>query len=189
VWDRIATAIEGTAPELDLRLPDRRVVPLRAAGRRTISARAAAMVAAAAALLVGLLGVGLVRQDERLDDLRALVAADALDRAAADAQNDPDARLARLESDDGGRRATAAVLPDGTGYLVARDLPALDDDRTYQLWGVTPDDVISLGVLGPDVDVAPFTAHGDVEQLVLTDEVAGGVEKSDQPPALAGELA
>jgi anti-sigma factor RsiW len=191
VWNRIAAVIEGDAPDMPLALPrgDGAVVPLRRSpAPGSFSRRAVAAMAAAAAVVVALLGVGLVRQDQRLDDLQVAMSADALERAAVAAQADPEALVARMESDDGDVHATAAVLPDGKGYLVGRNLPVLDVDRTYQLWGVTPDDVISLGVLGPQVDVAGFAAHGDVKSLVITEEVAGGVVSSEQPPALQGEL-
>ena len=39
---------------------------------------------------------------------------------------------------DGYRNAEAVVLPDGTGYLVKSNLPALAKERTYQLWFVRP---------------------------------------------------
>ena len=80
------------------------------------------------------------------------------------------------------------MLPAGTGFLSAGDLPELPDTETYQLWGVYgDDDVISLGVLGNRPDQA-FTADDDVMALVITREQAGGVPQSVTGAVLVGEL-
>ena len=78
------------------------------------------------------------------------------------------------------------MLPDGTGYLERSDLPSLADDRTYQLWGIDGDTVVSLGVLGPSVEPSAFKFVGNPESLAITDEVAGGVGQSKHQPVVAG---
>ena len=51
--------------------------------------------------------------------------------------NDPASAKVALTAARGWRaQATAAVEPDGSGYLLGTSLPALDDSKTYQLWGV-----------------------------------------------------
>ena len=81
------------------------------------------------------------------------------------------------------------MLPTGTGFLSASDLPELPDTETYQLWGVYgDDDVISLGVLGNRPGIEPFTAEDDVQTLVITREQAGGVMASTTGAVLVGEL-
>lgn len=81
---------------------------------------------------------------------------------------------------DGVAVAQVIVTADGLGYVVpTEDLTALPSDRTYQLWVITPDElVISAGVLGPDPAPAPFTWEGDIAGFALTREVAGGVVSS-----------
>jgi hypothetical protein len=65
-------------------------------------------------------------------------------------------------------------------------LPA---EETYQLWGVYSDgDVISLGVVGNRPGIEPFTADGELDALVITREVAGGVMASTSGALLVGEL-
>jgi hypothetical protein len=204
VWQRITDALEESPPPMRLDLAAPGPAPVTApvtdlaAGRRareerraagSLAARVAVMVGAAAAVVIGFLGVQVVRQERLLDDMRATLNEDASLRAANLALADPDGARARLESPDGSLAATAVVLPNGTGYLLAHDLPALDENRTYQLWGAADDVVISLGVLGsnPD-DVVPFQASGPVELLVITDEEAPGVPQSEQPPLLAGAV-
>jgi hypothetical protein len=80
------------------------------------------------------------------------------------------------------------VLPDGTGYVVKDNLPALGPARTYQLWAVVGGSKISVGVLGPDPGPSGFKAAGDVSALAITQEPAGGVVASDQSPIALGHL-
>ena len=94
-----------------------------------------------------------------------------------------------LVADDGGLIAEAGLSTDGLGYVDGSALPALDEGRTYQLWGVSGDLVISLGVLGPEPEVWVFEAAETVDALALTDEAVPGVVSSDQPAVVVGELA
>jgi hypothetical protein len=90
-----------------------------------------------------------------------------------------------------GPEAVAVVTADGRGFVRAGDLPALPADRTYQLWGVVDDQAISLGVLGPNPDVAAFQVD-DVDRVAayaITDEAAGGVIASQNQPVVVGESA
>jgi hypothetical protein len=72
------------------------------------------------------------------------------------------------------RESFADVLPESErvaielahfGGYTYREV-ALGPDRTYQLWGVIGDQVISLGVLGARPGVEPFTVDGDLTALV-----------------------
>ncbi|MDQ3898444.1 MAG: anti-sigma factor, partial [Actinomycetota bacterium] len=91
-------------------------------------------------------------------------------------------------STDGYRTAEAVVMPDGTGYLVKANLPALSKERTYQMWAVVGSAKISVGVLGPEPRIVPFKMDGDVSALAITEEVAGGVVSSRQDPVVMGRL-
>jgi hypothetical protein len=204
LWDRIAGSLEETPPPL--RMPAAPVTPLPPRAdreRRGVSARAVAALAVAAALLIGFLGAQSIQQQRRVDDLRSEVAErerlvddlrdtlneDVALRAANLALADPDARTTYLENAELGMTATAVVLPDGTGYLLAQELPELDETEAYQLWGVAGETVVSLGVLGADpAEVVPFMASGALDALAITEEVAGGVPVSEQPALLAGEF-
>ena len=92
------------------------------------------------------------------------------------ALGDPTAQRVDLTSTDGSRRLETVVLPDGTGYVVRSNLPRLPGDRAYQLWALVGTSRISIGVLGPNVHVAPFKMGDKVLALAVTEEVAGGVE-------------
>lgn len=184
VWDRIVGSLEEAPPALGL--PG--VIPIDRRSRG-MGYRAAAAVAVVAAGVIGVLGAKLVDTDRQLDDLAVVLGADELQRAAIAAAADPGARLVSLRSGDSRLTADAVLLADGTGYLMANNLPSLPPDRTYQLWAVVGDDAVSVGVLGPTPARAAFKAAGDVSALAITEEVAGGVVSSRHPPSLVGVVA
>ena len=110
-----------------------------------------------------------------------------LQAAANRAFDDPDAVKVQLQSADGEMTARAVVLPDGSGFLMAHELPALDADRTYQLWGDTgAGSLVSLGLLGDDPAIIAFQAGTDLDALAITEEEAGGVVQSRNPAVIAG---
>lgn len=176
IWGRIADALEESPPPLAL-AP---VVPLTR--RRVIVRRMAA--AAAVVVAVGV-GVGLVAQERRFDQVETAMSDDMPRRAALLALGDPDATLVDLRG-AGSAAARAAVLPDGQGYLVVDALPALPPDQTYQLWALVEGDRISGGTLGADPDVVAFHVAGTVAGFAVTAERAGGVSASANPPVLIG---
>lgn len=111
-----------------------------------------------------------------------------LGAAAQTAAEDPAAVLVPLSSGAGDLTMEAVVLPDGSGYLQADPLPALPGHRTYQLWAVLDDRVISAGVLGPDPSVVAFAAPPQTVALAVTEEQRGGVVSSSRPPVVVGEI-
>src|SRR5688572_27227061 len=133
LWDRIASQLEEPPPPLRLGLPSEAATVVTLASRRRYNRIVTAALGAAAAVVIAVLGVQVVHQDDRIEDLEA----------AMDGSTVADASVARLVSDDGGVSVPAVLLPNGTGYLLTEDLPGLSEDRTYQLWGVTDRGVIS----------------------------------------------
>ncbi len=184
VWERIADGLEEPPPELDMD----RVRSMAPRRRRMVPLRGVAAMAAVAAAVVALLGVQLVRQDDRIDRLASITEERSLQGAVTAALFDSRSRTADLRSDDGRLFAKAVVLPDGTGYLVPEELPQLAADRTYQLWGIVGTTPVSLGVLGPAPGLVAFKAVADVSALAVTDERAGGVATPNLPPRFAGAL-
>lgn len=182
MWSRIASSLEEAPPPLDLP----RIVPL---GKRRVPRVLPPLAAAAAVAVIALLGVQVVQQGDRIDELSAVVDQRGLDQAAAAAAVAPDSRTARLQSDDGTHYVDAVVLPNGQGYLVSASLPEIERDQTYQLWGVMGSQVVSLGVLGPDATIIPFKAVGPLSALAITAEQAGGVVASTRTPVVQGFLA
>lgn len=188
VWDRIADEI-ATDEGAQEPAPQLRLVPIddkpKPAPKRKWWPAALGAVAAAAIVVLGLT---VVRQGQRIDDLEAVASKDAVAAGAAAAMTDPNARLTTLVTDDGTTMADVAVQPSGQGYLVPRTMPALAADRTYQMWGVIGDDVISLGVLGNQPAVSAFHTDPRVQTIMITDEVRGGVPVTEQTPVSQGQL-
>lgn len=183
MWSRIAATIDGGTPPFELAAP---VGPLRA-GRTRLRVLGAA--AAAAVVVIGALAVQVVRQDHRIDQLAAITDERGLSQAAAAAAVAPGARTVELRSEDGVSVADAIVLPDGHGYLVHAELPALDDDETYQLWGILDGQTISLGLLGVEPTISSFNAAGPLVALAITAEQVGGAVAPTQVPIVQGDLA
>jgi hypothetical protein len=107
----------------------------------------------------------------------------ALARVAATA---PGARHVSLTDQAGNTLATAVVLRDGTGYLTSQ-LPPVPG-QTYQLWGITRQGTVSLGVLGPDPSTVAFHAAVPTQSLAITTEAAGGVPVSRNAPDAVGDV-
>ena len=177
LWDRIAAEIEPAGDVVPFAPPLGRSRPA------SFWPAAAAIISAAAAIVIGVLVVEVRDQDRRIDQLAARRApADAI----AGAMAEPGARVVQLVDDDG--IALPVVLTsDGTAWLQAAALPALDDSRTYQLWGAAEDKLISIAVLGNDPGVISFDAAG-YALLAITEEAAPGVVQSENDPVVAGAL-
>ena len=195
LWDKIAAALEEAPPPLDLapviamKPPSEPAAAPPSRGvRRRVGLGIAAMVAAAAVAVIGFLGIRVADDRRRIDQLAGGVHVEELERSANAALADPSARKVQLASTDGFRTAQAVVLPDGTGYLVRSNLPALSKERTYQLWALVGTAKISVGVLGSEPRTVPFKMDGDVWALAITEETAGGVESTKRDPVVVGQL-
>ena len=182
VWSKITAGLEETPPPLDLA----RVTPIR---RRSPLTRAFAAAVAAAAMVAALLGVQVVRQNHRIDQLARISDQQGLAQTAAAAAFAPGARTVRLESNDRAQSVDAVVLPDGQGYLVRSHLVPLSQQRTYQLWGVIGAKTISLGVIGASPTVTPFKAAGPLTALAITAEQRGGAVAPTSKPVVEGLVA
>lgn len=198
IWSRIQEALEESPPELGLLVPalssrDRREADAGSTAGSTTSHPAPRRwmpLAAAAALVVLALFAGVViggaGDGQAPVDTAAQVT---LEDIARRVLNDPDSAKVDLASlSDETLKATAAVEDDGSGYLLGTSLPALDESQTYQLWGVRPDAVISLGILGNSPGVIAFHLDNNIEALVITAEVTGGVPQSSNPAILVGNV-
>ncbi len=185
LWDRIADEIGPDAPIGAV--PQLRLVPVDEKPKTTRRWWGVALGSVAAAA-IAVLGLTVVHQGSRIDDLEAVTSKDAVVVGAAEAMTDPNARLTSLTTTDGATMADVVVQPNGQGYLVPRSMPTLASDRTYQMWGVIGDEVISLGVLGNEPSVSAFHTDPRVKTIMITDEVRGGVPVTQQTPVSQGEL-
>jgi anti-sigma-K factor RskA len=155
--------------------PFRSPVPKGASSsrRRTMLTTIGAVAVAAAAVAI-VLGIGLVRADNKVSNLQSAQAAPSA--AAAAALSTPGHRVVTLDAGTHGQQAQVVVLPSGQGYLVSSSLPALAKGRTYQLWAIEGNQPISLGLLGGSPSHAAFTMAGSTRpsHLSITSEPAGG---------------
>jgi hypothetical protein len=194
LWDRVAARINDPG---DASAPPRSEAlarPVRLADRRSRRATAVmSALAAAAIVVVALLGLDVARLQTRTDHLSHQVASMAGEptmAAVTSALATPGARSVRLAPPAGGAASLEAViLPGGQGYLYGSKLSPLSSLQTYQLWGAVGGQLISYGLLGPDpAAVTPFRAGPGVSALAVTEEVAGGVVSTVHQPVAAGPL-
>jgi len=183
------STIEGSlgAPREHPAPPLRLVSPPAAPGRRRARRPrrvAAAVLAAAAIVAVTALGVQVVRQQHRIDDLAAEMHRDPMRQQALAARASKDSHVIRLGGTAGNGDAEIVMLLDGTGYFMDHDLPALDRGSTYQLWAKVGDPdsprMVSLGVLGADPDVVPFRLSAPATMFEVTKETAPGSTVPDE---------
>jgi anti-sigma factor RsiW len=181
LWPRIAAALEEPPPAMRLEVVGQ---PRPAKSRRP---RVLVALAAAAVVVIAVLSVQVIHQGGQINRLSSQTA---LRRAADQALDDPTSQKLTLESPSGAKTSAIAVISDsGTGYLMPSNLPALPQDRTYQLWAITPTNVVSLGLLGTDPHLNAFPAHGKITGLAVTDEEAGGVTQSKNAPVIVARQA
>ncbi len=173
LWDRIAGEIEEQAPPPGAELA--KVLSMDDSPRRKrMAAVAPWLVSAAAAVIVGLVAFGLAD--------RADAPNDPMSSAIETARGDRDSVVTTLVSDASDASAEAIIDQDGHGFVIARDLPTLPSDQTYQLWGVVEDgQVISLGIFGPNPEIETFTVEGVVSALAITIEQSPGVVSDGNP--------
>ena len=187
LWDRIAAGItpepEDARPALELIVGERRGA--ERPGARTWAWRAAA---AAAVVVVAGTGVEIAHQDHRINQLSSALADQSLLQQATAAGLDPSARRLALTSSDGSVQATAAVLPDGVGYLVDSAMPGLPATETYQLWSLTSGKPVSAGLMGSHPSVTRFHLAPGASGMAVTVEPAGGSAQPTTQPVAAGEV-
>ena len=177
LWERIATELEAAPPPLRL---DAIRTPRRA--RRRILAIAAAVIALAAA------GGVIVHQQREIDRRGKDSVAAAIEREAAQAQRSPQWRTLFLRDSGGALSVVAYVEPDGDLFLSGDQLPALERDRTYQLWCVrdAAPIPISLAILGAQPTMTKVHLDSCAGLLAITNEKAGGAPQPSGDPVVAG---
>jgi len=147
----------------------------------------AAFVAVGAASLATVLGISLADANNQIARLQAAVRETAQSEIVA-ATKTPGHAFVNLTDVRHGDVAEFVVLPNGRGYLVKSELPALPTGETYQLWGLSKDKTISLGLLGRAPHLATFTSAGSPRayRLGVTVEAAGGALQPSGPMLAAG---
>jgi anti-sigma factor RsiW len=199
VWSRIMDQIDAEAPDPGPELAKifafppapssgsvtaTIAVPQRTDRTQQRAPRSSWLLGAAAAIVLVVAGVAVV-------GARSSTVDDPIDVAYATAASAPDSLSAELVSESSSFRAAGVVDAGGQGFVDGADLPRLDADMTYQLWGVlsSTGDVVSIGILGDEPGLETFTVDGDVSALAITIERAPGVVSDGNPVgAYVGDL-
>ncbi len=156
-------------------------------GRGRLAVLGSIAVAAAAVAIV--LGVNVAHDDHQISQLHAAIGTSP-HAAVLAALDTPGRKLVDMKNPAQQQLAEFVVVPSGRGYLVKSTLPALPSGKTYQLWGVSKQHTISLGILGQSPHEATFTSAGSgtPSTLAITVEPAGGSVTPTGPMLVTGTV-
>jgi anti-sigma-K factor RskA len=142
----------------------------------------------AAAALVGVLSINLVRADHHVTQLNTalIVAGHRAVEAALETPGHVDVTLNESHHSD----VAQFVLVHGHGYLVSSTMGTLSSAKTYQLWGIIAGKPISIGLLGTTPSNVTFTVAGSLQptELAITVEPAGGSVTPTTPIVASGSV-
>lgn len=196
LWQRISAHLYDD-------VDDARVPPIRAldsphaapspfAPRRHSPSRRArwgvAALAAAAALLVGVLSVNLVRADNHVSQLTSALSL--ASHNIVDAALETPGHVNVTLNDAHSVGVAKFVMVGGHGYLVSSQMSTLPAGKTYQLWGIIGGTPISIGLMGPSPTTVSFSVEGSKRptQLAVTIEPAGGSVTPTTPIVASGTV-
>jgi hypothetical protein len=206
LWDRVVAGIHDSAGTDDptgrdgpsLRLVRVDAAPLEAAvpqvRRLRKRARFISVLAVAAALVVAVLSVQVVRLENRTNhidhQLQAMSGPQPTMATVEEALKAPGAHQVALKSlTGGGATLDAVLLPGRQSYLYDIRLAPLSPAQTYQLWGLAGSQKISYGILGSSpAQVVSFQFGVGIDALAVTAESAGGVVSTTHAPVVFGSL-
>jgi hypothetical protein len=143
------------------------------ASRRMRTALSAVAFAAAASIVV--LAFSLSSAQNQVTNLQG--ALHSANRSVVQkALASPDRQIVNLTSASNQQLAKFVMLPDGTGYLVTSNMPALTRNDTYQLWAIVNGSPVSIGVMGSSPGHVTFTMASSPapSELAVTVQSAGG---------------
>ena len=169
LWDRIALEA-GLVTSPDPSSADAIVTPTSSKWRRLTP-----IVAGIAAVLVAVTltaGALSIRSDPA--GFEAL--------AASSADLPGSLNVALLDPTAGTSVADVVVTTDGEGFIDGSALPTLAENRTYQLWAIVGERVISVGIMGNRPEITAFRVEGQLAGLAISEEILGGVVVSEQDP-------
>jgi anti-sigma-K factor RskA len=80
------------------------------------------------------------------------------------------------------------VLLDGQGYLINPSMPALSRSQTFQLWALSRNKIVSLGVLSSNPSAVAIQLEPHMTVLMITAEPLGGTPVPTTPVLVRGNL-
>lgn len=147
--------------------------PRRPWRRRVVIAVGA--VAAAAAILVGGIGIGSLRSEPA--------------PVAGSAGVAPDVKILRADGTDGGSAVVTFSRQRGEALVAAQALPPLAAGHAYQVWVIGPRGAQSAGLLHSGSGTITALLPADVNRIGITTEPAAGSAQPTTPAAVLVPLA
>ena len=169
LWDRIALAA-GLATSPDLSPADAQT-PARPSRRRRVTPILMGVAAVAIAVAPT---AGVMANRTEPEGLEAM--------AAASVELPGSLSVSLVGPAGGPAEVDAVVTTDGQGFIDGSSLPTLPENRTYQLWAIVGERVISVGIMGNRPEVSAFRVEGQLAGLAISEEILGGVVVSEQEP-------
>ncbi len=196
LWGRIASELDGEARELPPLRAVERGRALRSTGRtgRARPVRPVALslgaLAAALAVVVGLLAAKVGSLDSEVRTISGALSSNGVAEQAALAATDPTHTSVLLRAARGATgRALIVMLPSGQAYWVTRSgLRPLPGGETYQLWALASGRVVSLGLLGSAPREVAVQVSPNMTEFMVTAEPAGGTTRPTSPVVVAGTV-
>jgi anti-sigma-K factor RskA len=190
LWSKISTRLYETDP-FDTPSPPVFLSDVDPARRHRVQ-RARSLIstvslAAAAAIIV--LGLNLASTNGHVTDLEKALASNG-HNGVASALATPGHTVVTLSDSSHKALASFVLLPDGRGYLVHSNMPALPTSETYQLWSIVKGSPVSIGVMGPSPRAVAFTyvSSSGPSKLAVTIEPAGGSLTPAKSLVASGEV-
>ena len=169
LWGRIAHEA-GFGPAA----PPRTTHPSPGRARFSLRRWSPLLVGAAALVVAAAITAGLISARSEPPDLDAMAA------AAADLPGSLTVTLTGPTGSD--VSAEAVVASNGQAFIDGARLPTLPENRTYQLWAIVEDRVVSVGIMGNRPTVSSFRVEGRLAGLAVSEEKLGGVAVSETDP-------
>jgi anti-sigma factor RsiW len=156
------------------------------ARRRTLFV-AAGSVAAALAVVVGVLSARVVNLDHQVTSLSQAVLQGGVQGQVQAAEADPSHRTVYLASTSAPWEAKV-VLAGGKAFLVPEKMPAISSAETFQAWAVEGSKYVSLGVIGSASGPVELQLQPQMSSLALNAEPQGGTPQPTTPVLLSARL-
>jgi len=192
LWSEISSRLGTDGGGADARDAEVIVLPT-GRPRSTVSRRARrgtrtfAAVCAAAAVIIALLAVSLVRSNDKVTSYQHAFGSPGRASVAA-ALAAPGHRLVVARTIGGARLAEFVLLPSGAGYLVRDQLASAPPGRTYELWAIVNGTPIPIGLMGATPTQVGFTMASTPRPsaLAITLEPAtGSLRPTTSPVGIA----
>lgn len=181
---------------IDSARPLRSVGPSRTDGsgssanrrRRTVLMTSVAALAAALAVVVGVLSSRVVSLDNRVSALSTGILAGGVKAQVAAAENDPSSITLDLKSPNAAWSAKVVALPSGQSFLVPGTMPSIGAGETFQAWAVVNGKYVSLGVLGRAPGDVALQLQPGMSSVLVNTEPQGGSGQPTNPPLISSPL-